>query len=277
MKNKILVFFVLMFFFNGCLDNTTEPLDNDTINDSGQSEEQDNQEEQEEEAEESEEEPEGESEEEIEDQENEEEQEELIGCTHDNPSCLENQICQENVCYDNCDSDEDCACGLNCFNDVCTSVECEEDLDCEDPSLECNNYSCEKIGICLYNSHCNADEVCISKSCNKVTNCLSGECEDDYFELSSITLEEFGEQLLVRATISAKTDKKGSFRLLWNEAGSKGFMKSVEMEYEEDDNVLLLWIYLNPTDFPIEHYLIEHVENPKLFYLIEQYDFNPDE
>ena len=110
------------------------------------------------------------------------------GCTYDNPSCEEGQTCIDNSCFESCIGSNDCKENEVCFDNICAEVECKEDLDCDSPKLECENYECDDRSKCLVDMNCDADEVCVAQVCSKFLDCTSGECEDDYFKLETMSI-----------------------------------------------------------------------------------------
>lgn len=103
--------------------------------------------------------------------------------------CKDGQICDEGACRSPCVNDEDCAesgldtcvegrCYQSCFIDllcfggicedgICVDAECEEDLDCGEENVACEN------GRCISFLGCEEDEDCFDPDyyCNELNRC----------------------------------------------------------------------------------------------------------
>ena len=81
----------------------------------------------------------------------------MVGCGPEFPNCNNSADCQ------NSEKGKDSG-QLICVNGRCQ--QCLEDADCNDPSLECNAGSCDKIqGYCTSVSDCGANMKCESNRC----------------------------------------------------------------------------------------------------------------
>ena len=193
------------------------------------------------------------------------------GCMYGNPTCEENFDCIENECvlkegclYGNLA----CIYGETCYENEC-HTSCNKYDGCDDSKYKCVEEGyCELRTYCTISDDCISGEICTGGSCVGSTDCTIGYCEDDYFNLNSITLKRQNGEIQIKTTIKSNTKKKGKFRILCVEKITHKEYTGVE--YQQYSESFLFNAKIELLEYGTDYCAIENVFEPYGYYLIEQ-------